>query len=143
MQLVYEKRTGFVGAVMGDPSKNSISRLGHFVDHGDGTVTDTQTGLMWMRAVASFDRVTSALMSLQQALAFQCALAVHSDWRLPTIHGLSCVVLNSPRYELDEQVFPNQSGLRFWSSSESPSNNKNGNGVQQQIFRPVRFNRKC
>lgn len=49
------------------------------VDNGDGTVTDTKTGLMWQKADAG-------TMNWETAIAYckKLMLAGHSDWRLPS-----------------------------------------------------------
>ncbi len=57
----------------------------HYVDHGDGTVTDNLTGLMWMK------NANLGSMSWDAAVAYCENLVTngYSDWRLPTIaqHG--------------------------------------------------------
>ena len=69
-----------------------------FTDHGDGTVTDNCTGLMWQKESADFnddgnvddlDRVTWC-----EALAFCASLtfAGHTDWRLPNVRELQSIV---------------------------------------------------
>jgi hypothetical protein len=56
-----------------------------FVDNGDGTVTDTCTGLMWQQLTASIGKVR-----WQEALEYcdDLALAGQSDWRLPDVREL-------------------------------------------------------
>ncbi|MCE1197635.1 MAG: DUF1566 domain-containing protein [Marinilabiliales bacterium] len=54
-----------------------------FVDHGDGTVTDGVTGLMWQKqdgGEMTFDRAAAYVRSL--------ALGGYRDWRLPTAREL-------------------------------------------------------
>lgn len=52
-------------------------------DHGNGTVTDTRSGLTWQE-------VTSGPMNLAAALSYceNSTLADHSDWRLPNVKEL-------------------------------------------------------
>src|SRR5450432_4428636 len=59
-----------------------------YTDNGDGTVTDTVTGLMWQKAVAA------GTFTQPQAVAFcpTLTLANHRDWRLPTIIELTSIV---------------------------------------------------
>lgn len=59
-----------------------------FVDNGDGTVTDTATGLMWQQAD---DGVTR---NWEDALAYAESLttAGYDDWRLPTNKELQSIV---------------------------------------------------
>lgn len=61
-----------------------------YEDHGDGTVTDQVTGLMWTQDPGE-------KMSFDDAVknASQCKTGGHADWRLPTIKELySLIQLN-------------------------------------------------
>jgi hypothetical protein len=92
---------------------------------GDGTVTDSQTGLMWKQcsegqsgADCGDGWVTGHTWreALQQAEA--SSFAGYSDWRLPNIKELSSLVerrCNSPAISID--YFPNTASLYYWSSS--------------------------
>lgn len=57
------------------------------VDNGDGTVTDTVTGLMWQQGEAG-------AMNWQNALIYceDLALAGYDDWRLPNRNELQTLV---------------------------------------------------
>jgi hypothetical protein len=60
----------------------------HLVDNADGTVTDTATGLMWLKDanfVAATDPANGGMMSWSGAVAWANGLshAGHDDWRLP------------------------------------------------------------
>jgi hypothetical protein len=114
-------------------------RIGQYIDHGDGTITDTKTGLMWKRcseglsgdnckdgeiekykwddAVKSFDTVK---------------YAGYGDWRLPTIEELKTLVYcskgvkskddgecndGSERPTINQQAFPNTEANWYWSGS--------------------------
>ena len=59
----------------------------HYVDNGDGTVTDLVTGLMWQRGY-------SGKMSQGEAAAGAPSfdLAGYTDWRLPTIKELYSLI---------------------------------------------------
>jgi len=85
-----------------------------YTDNGDGTVTDTVTGLMWQKAVAS------GTFTLPQAVAFcpTLTLATHSDWRLPTIIELTSIVdLGQSNPSINVTFFPATPAASFWSSS--------------------------
>ncbi len=91
-----------------------------FHDNGNGTVTDSETGLTWQKTA------DTAAKSWQEALA-ACAsltLAGQSDWRLPNRNELQSIV--DYRYAdpaIDSNVFSNTSGI-FWTSTtlvDSPS----------------------
>jgi len=68
-----------------------------YVDNGDGTVTDLNTGHMWQRspdrngdgAIDAADKLTFQ-EAVAQADAF--SLAGHNDWRLPTIKELYSLI---------------------------------------------------
>lgn len=61
-----------------------------YVDNGDGTVTDRQTGLKWLQNANCFGRKlawTSASNSAAQLNSGECGLtdgSVEGDWSLPT-----------------------------------------------------------
>jgi hypothetical protein len=58
-----------------------------FTDHGDGTVTDKLTGLMWIKD-------ETKQMTWQEALDYVKTLntASHTDWRLPNVEELRSLV---------------------------------------------------
>lgn len=57
-------------------------------DHGDGTVSDLNTGLMWVKA-------RGARMSWADALAGAqaCRVGGYADWRMPTVKELYSLIL--------------------------------------------------
>jgi hypothetical protein len=69
-------------------------RTDRFVDHGDGTVTDTCTGLMWMKKGEDLNgdgKFDNDVLSWDAANAY-CAslsLAGYSGWRLPSLRELA------------------------------------------------------
>ena len=56
------------------------------VDNGDGTMTDTKTGLMWQKA-------ESGNKNWKEAISYceTLGIAGHSDWRLPNIDELKAI----------------------------------------------------
>jgi len=85
-----------------------------YMDNGDGTVTDTVTGLMWQKAVAA------GTFTQPQAVAFcpTLMLATRSDWRLPTIIELTSIVdLGQSNPSINVTSFPATPAAAFWSSS--------------------------
>jgi hypothetical protein len=111
-------------AVVAGHNSNLVKYIGHFCDHGDGTVSDTRTGLMWMRAAMGQEWDGQActgkakLVGLQEAISIHLDFAGYKDWRLPTITELEEIVRDTQDSGLDRFAFPNQSGRRFWSSSK-------------------------
>jgi hypothetical protein len=104
------------------PSTTPDSR---FTDHGDGTVTDTGTGLMWAKCPLGWSGATCStgvLESLTWGNALLSAdastLAGYDDWRVPNIKELSSIAelrCGNPASNL--AVFPNTPNAEIWSSS--------------------------
>lgn len=74
----------YVRAVRGSSSYG----VNEFVDNGDGTVTDTSSGLMWQQADSG------STMDWETALAYAetATLGGYDDWRLPNIKELQSIV---------------------------------------------------
>lgn len=100
--------------------------------NGDGTVTDLQTGLMWMRCSlgqtwdGSSTNCTGSASTYTWQDALQAAqnldqsggFAGYTDWRLPNLRELMSVV----RYHcydpaINLTMFPATAGAIYWSSS--------------------------
>jgi len=86
------------------------------VDNRDGTISDTETGLMWQQA-------ETKLMNWQVALAY-CenlvlpAVGGHDDWRLPDRYELQSLVDYSSEYTcLDQTFFPWVLLSWYWTST--------------------------
>ncbi|QIZ82627.1 DUF1566 domain-containing protein [Thalassovita gelatinovora] len=87
LKLRGRDKTFFVMYVRGDAGYG----VNDFADHGDGTVIDASTGLMWSKTDSGI------AMSWQDALAFAQtantdAYLGHDDWRLPNIKELQGIV---------------------------------------------------
>jgi len=71
---------------------------GRFADNGDGTVTDTCTGLMWQKDTADVNE-DEQLTPLGDTLAWcdaasyceNLSFAGHDDWRLPNVRELQTI----------------------------------------------------
>jgi len=99
----------YVRAVRGGRSAG----LNHLVDNGDGTVSDTATGLMWQQA-------TAGAYSWQEALtaAEILNLAGYDDWRLPDINELRTLIEYNPSgTSINTTFFPDTSTWSYWSST--------------------------
>ncbi len=82
-----------------------------FVDNGDGTVTDTQTGLMWEQGSAGhLDWITA----IERCKSLD--LAGHNDWRLPTLRELFSIADHDRHKPACDPVF-NMRPQYYWSSS--------------------------
>ena len=130
---------------------------GRYRDNGDGTVTDTQTNLQWMRCALgqSWDgsscvgEATGLQWEAAQQAAKNCAFAEQRDWRLPTIKELETLVYCSSgkrsakdsngkggacegsfeRPTIDRQAFPNCPSSYFWSGTAYAPNPAGAWGV--------------
>jgi len=105
----------------GGASIDNANAAGSYTDNGDGTVSDTSTGLMWQQAGSS------SSMRWEDALAYCEGLNLggYTDWRLPTIKELRSLVDYS-RYNpaIDSTYFPNTASW-YWSSTTSAYNTSN------------------
>ena len=117
------------------PATTPTSR---FTDHHDGTVTDTQTGLMWKKCSEgqTWDSAINGCGGSGSSYTWQAAMereaAVntgagealgHDDWRVPAINELRSIIekqCSEPAINL--AVFPATSSGWFWSSSQHASN---------------------
>ena len=84
-----------------------------FTNNGNGTVTDTKTGLMWQQG-------ESSAMTWEAALSYCEGLTLgnHSDWRLPNIKELESLTDDTrPSPAIDTTFFPNAKSSAYWSST--------------------------
>ena len=87
---------------------------GRFVDHGDGTVTDTTRKIMWQKG----DNAREVTFEQAQAYCKTLRLGGYADWRLPTPdeHDTAvAVVLRMPRHARDVYAFFDL----YWSSNRT------------------------
>lgn len=91
-----------------------------YIDNGDGTVTDTITGLMWQQR-------DGGEMTVEDAIIYCDTLTLgnYSDWRLPDCHELFSI-LNHDRANpaLDTNYF-SDTNAEYWWSSERQANDSN------------------
>jgi hypothetical protein len=88
------------------------------LDNGDGTVTDTDTGLIWQQA-------EGGAMTWEEALVYceTLDLAGLNDWRLPNSNELQSIVnydLTAP--SIDTTFFPGAHSSSYWASTTNTSN---------------------
>ena len=86
-----------------------------YVDNGDGTITDSSTGLVWQKQDDAVAR------SWQQSLTYctaNTAALPGSGWRLPNFRELSTLInygTTSPA--INSTYFPSTQSLKYWSST--------------------------
>lgn len=118
---------------------------GRYIDHGNGTLTDTTTNLMWLRfcvgqrweagKVAGNPSVFSEIDDGEQAAVnFNTAgFAQKSDWRIPTIEEIKSLTAPKTSYPvIDEQAFV--STPAYWYFSSSFTKTYNGRSHQMTGF---------
>ncbi len=86
---------------------------GAFVDNNNGTITDTETSLMWEKATSDYINWEAALNYCESL-----TLAGYDDWRLPNRNELHSLVDYS-RFnpEIDINYFPSSVPGCYWSST--------------------------
>ena len=86
------------------------------IDHGDGTVTDERTGLMWEQhpneALYSWEDATQIRINDLNA----ARLGGHDDWRLPTVQELVTLVDYSRHHPAIHPIFATAAN-DYWSST--------------------------
>jgi Protein of unknown function (DUF1566) len=101
-----------------------------FTNNGDGTVTDTSSGLMWAKCAEALSGANCEIKNgtnpdipeiytWQQALglAQSSTLANHTDWRLPTRDELLSIVEQRCDYpSINRVLFPGTDPSSYWSS---------------------------
>ena len=108
------------------PINDATTATGGYTDNGDGTATDTSTGLTWQQAGSS------NYLTWEQALAYCEGLNIagSADWRLPTIKELrSLVDYSRYRPAINTTYFPNASESWCWSSTTTAFNTNVAWGV--------------
>lgn len=117
---------------------NTLLLIGQYIDHGDGTITDTKTNLMWKRCAEglSGDNCEEGKIkkySYNNAIKRfkNVGYAGYSDWRLPSIDELKTLVYcsegkdkegywcndGSEKPTINQQAFPNTWAWGYWSGS--------------------------
>ena len=109
------------------PMSTPIER---FTDNGDGTLTDKQSGLMWMRCSLGQEWNGTSCQGEPGGFTWQSAQAAarelnrhggyakHADWRMPHIPELAMIVERQcadPRINL--VLFPGTPSTYFWTAT--------------------------
>ena len=85
-----------------------------FTDNGDGTVTDSTTGLMWEQQPDNFSGTWEEALMYCENLD----LADQTDWRPPNVKELESLTDESQYAPaIDTTMFPNTLNTGYWSST--------------------------
>lgn len=112
-------------------SSGSSGQASNFIDHQNGTVSDTTHGLMWKKcsegqswrqAGNSCDGNAAGLswddaLNQVEILNADQGFAGFKDWRLPTIKELATLVAYDRPSPIDLNVFPATPSLWYWSGT--------------------------
>jgi hypothetical protein len=92
------------------------SAYSELLDNEDGTITDTDTGLMWQQEDDNIKRNWKFAVTYCENL--NVSPSTYSDWWLPNIKELRSIIDNS-QFDpaIDSTAFPNTNSSHYWSSS--------------------------
>ena len=85
----------------------------YFIDNGNGTVTDTVTGLMWQKT-------DGGEMTIENAVQYcdTLSLAGYTDWHLPKAHeSFSILNLQYVNPSLDTSIFTFNNAEYWWTAN--------------------------
>ena len=98
------------------------------IDNGNGTISDTQTGITWQQDTAKDGQGGYRLVTWAEAL-YYCQildLGGYKDWRLPTIIELESVVdLSVSNPAINSVFFPGTGSADYWSATTKDSSRSN------------------
>ena len=108
----------FVRAVRGGQSQSEAES--RFIDNENGTVTDTETGLMWQQHDDDVQRFWPDALTYCE----NSTLAGYDDWRMPTIKDLDSIVDLTRDSSSVYPIFSRPESLYYcyWSSTGRPDN---------------------
>ena len=94
-------------------------RVHSYTDNGNGTITDNNTGLMWVKDGTGAGCDYSTMLTWEAAIAFceNLTFAGYTDWRLPNVNELQSIVDYSVSPPTIDPVFINTHGAYYWSST--------------------------
>jgi len=103
------------------PSSAPVPRKDRFMDNGDGTVTDTETRLMWAKNGWRLDFVAAVPWTKAVSKCQSFRLGGHTDWHLPTIEEWKTLL--DSRRQCPALVEPNPFEniivhMPYWSETE-------------------------
>jgi hypothetical protein len=116
-------------AVGYEPAKKKITASGErFIDNKNSTITDTKTGLIWIKNPhTDLPKEFKSGMPWQQAIGVckDLNFAGHKDWRLPTIEELISIIdweagAKSNESTINTKFFPDTKTSWYWTITSCP-----------------------
>jgi hypothetical protein len=103
----------------------------NFQDNGNETVTDLNSGLVWMKCTLGLSGTNCNLGTVQPIADWpdaitkceNASIAGRTDWRLPNINELRSLVNHTSiqTAKIDPGFFPNTQSASYWSSTTDPT----------------------
>ena len=122
--IAYDGSNPLITVAASSDTTRGLAGRGRFTDNQDGTVTDTMTGLVWLKNAGCFSPANwDTVLGLVNALASgACGLADGSaagDWRLPNLNELESLVdvTQSNPALTRGNPFTKVSNAIYWSST--------------------------
>ena len=115
--------------------KGKRSSDGRYIDNGDGTITDTNTGLMWTQKDSHADLGECLDWNDSKSYVSRLNTGGHGDWRLPTVEELKGIYDKSKKHEMGveyedwrsifhlglDSIFADGAAYSYWTSETSGS----------------------
>jgi hypothetical protein len=98
----------------------AVKQVARFTDNGDNTVTDTKTGLQWVKDHAVLgDDFAQQRMTWKKAIEAckKLDLGGHKDWRLPAREELESILDLTRHDPAIDPIFRNAQSSWYWTST--------------------------
>ncbi len=91
---------------------------GRYIDHEDGTITDTKTGLMWAKKDSSADLGKCLNWHASKSYVSQLTTGGYSNWRLPSVKEYMGIYEKSKKTNglHFDSIFAVEEGNFYWTS---------------------------
>lgn len=104
-------------------------QIGRYIDHGDGTITDIRTGLMWVKKDSYSELARCLNWNESNDYVRRLKVGGHRDWRLPTVQELKSLIDPSKKHPSGsasvpmylDPVFTAGEAYGYWSSERELS----------------------
>ncbi len=110
----------------GDLQKGAAWPSPRFVDNGNGTATDTLTGLVWLKdagciGMTNWTDALAAALSLKSGMCSLSDGSTGGDWRLPNLNELQSLLdISHENPALPNNPFTRVTAAQHWTATTSP-----------------------